>query len=279
MNKYRGAWIRRSFNVSVPLLLALVSGRGAQAQPSFNPIKQGARDLGGGVTDLAGDAWDVLVSPTELDRRSGLALGGVVTGGLILFALDERLQREVAGVHAGAFQDLGEWLEPVGLQGKTNKVFVAGIVAGYLTGQDWLKQPAKEVLFSQWIAGLIRQGVGEAVGRRRPNEGAGPYAFDPGGGTSFPSGHSSSIVVVASVLAHHIDRWPVTALLYAGAGSVLFQRLESESHWASDVWIGAALGAAVSRIVMRSEANRRLQIQPRVSPSGSGYGLGVSIMF
>lgn len=144
--------------------------------------------------------------------------------------------------------------------GRTNKFYVGGMLVGALTGWDALERAGRELLFSPYIAALTRQSVREVVGRRRPFEGEGAYQFAIGGGTSFPSGHASTIFQVVSVVSDHLDFWPATAALYTMAGVVSYQRVSSGSHWPSDVWIGAMWGVGVAHMVLRI-AERREEAQ------------------
>ena len=173
---------------------------------------------------------------------------------------------------------MGDFFEPVALQSNTNAALAGAAVLGYLTRQDWLKAPAKQLLYSQWIGGLIRQASGRLVGRSRPFDTDDPYQFEAGEGKSFPSGHSAVAMEVATVLSHHIGYRPVSVLLYAAAATVVFQRVDSGAHWASDAWFGAGLGLVTARIVIETEESGRFSIQPTVG-AGGGMGMGVALRF
>jgi membrane-associated phospholipid phosphatase len=68
-----------------------------------------------------------------------------------------------------------------------------------------------------------------------------------GGIGSFPSGHTSAAFSVATVFAKRYPnrRW-VRWVAYGLAGLVGFSRISLESHFPSDVFVGAALGYAVA---------------------------------
>ena len=65
---------------------------------------------------------------------------------------------------------------------------------------------------------------------------------------SWPSGHTSSSVAVASVL-HEFYGWKVGLPAYAGAGLVAWRMMDDGDHWASDVLFGAVLGWVVGHTV------------------------------
>lgn len=138
-------------------------------------------DLGDGVVVVARDAWDVAAFPKDLDGRGWFELGAVVGTGGVPYAFDGEIQD---ALRAGRdrwvnrrIREAGDSFEPLGM-----------------------------------MASLTRQSVRHLVGRQRPEAGAGPYAFEPGEGTSFPSGHASSILQVASVFSHHLGWWPATTV-------------------------------------------------------------------
>jgi len=246
----------------------------AETLRATSPLRPG-HDLLGAVEDFGRDVWEVL--PTGYDETLAIRLVGVLAVGAALYAVDDEIHARLATPDPGAIhrvaRESGDFFEPLGLMGNTNFYYAATSVATYFLRQERLHLATKELLYSHWIAGLTRKSVGRLVGRRRPDEGADASTFDSGEGTSFPSGHTSTIFQVAHVLSHHIDRWPATIALYAMATSVAFQRVDSEAHWTSDAWIGAAWGLAVSHAVVAREESGRWT--PVVAPSSTGgFSLG-----
>ena len=243
-------------------------------------------DLGDAVVVFATDGWDVVTFPKDLDRSGWYTLGGTVALGGLLYAYDGEIQdwfrRNRGEGLNGAIGDVGDFFEPVGNMGNTNKFYLAGLVTGYASGWEPLQHASADILLSHWIASITRQSVRWAVGRHRPEEGLGPYEFERGEGTSFPSGHASSIVQVATVFSHHLDFWPATAALWGIAGAVSFQRVDSEGHWASDTWIGAMWGWGVSQVVLRNAEARRRDgrapaVRPFVDPSTGMLGFSIPL--
>lgn len=69
---------------------------------------------------------------------------------------------------------------------------------------------------------------------------------------SFPSGHTIAAFAIATVIARRYGkqaRW-VPYVAYGGAALVGFSRLTLSAHFASDVFMGAALGYSVSRFTV-----------------------------
>lgn len=71
------------------------------------------------------------------------------------------------------------------------------------------------------------------------------------GNGSFPSGHAIAAFSIATVVAHRYrtHRW-VPYVAYGMAGLVGFSRLSLSAHFASDVFVGAALGYSISRFAV-----------------------------
>ena len=248
---------------------------------STRPLRP-IHDFGGALLDFGVDTWRIVSSPADLDRSGWLRVAGVVAVGGALYLVDDEINSHLvdtppSGLRRGV-RDVGDFFEPLGLMGNTNVYYAGAATVAYFVRQERLQLLFKELLYSHWIAGGTRQLVGRPVGRVRPRDGGTASTFDSGEGRSFPSGHSSTIVQLAHVLAHHIDRTPASIVLYGLAGTVVFQRFDSGAHWTSDAWIGAAWGLAVSSIVMRVEEEGRLPARVRVGAAPApGGGLALQL--
>jgi hypothetical protein len=234
------------------------------------------------VVSLGRDFWLTFSAPAHMDRRAWLETAGVAAVGGLLFLADEDITRAARRNRqepvVDEIADLGTTLEPVGLMGNTNVWYATAAVASEIAGWDRPNRIFTELLYSHWIAGVIRGGTNRLVGRARPNRGLGSRHFEPDNGTSFPSGHASTVFQVAAVLSHHAGSTPVSVLLYGLAGTVAVQRVSSEQHWASDVWLGAAYGWAVARLVIRLHEEDGIRVEPVTSPGGA-TGVAVRIAF
>ncbi|MCP4631365.1 MAG: phosphatase PAP2 family protein [candidate division Zixibacteria bacterium] len=80
---------------------------------------------------------------------------------------------------------------------------------------------------------------------------------------------------VATILSHHVNFFPATITFYGLATSVALQRVTSDSHWPSDVFIAAVFGTAVSRAVIRLHEERKLQAVPMINPQENALGVRV----
>ena len=92
------------------------------------------------------------------------------------------------------------------------------------------------------------------------------------GYNSFPSGHSSAIFSIATVIGlEYLNTKWVPIVCFGLAGFTALYRLAINDHWASDVLFGSALGFAVGSMVYFN-ANKKLQVIP-VSSTGVGATL------
>jgi membrane-associated phospholipid phosphatase len=69
--------------------------------------------------------------------------------------------------------------------------------------------------------------------------------------TSFPSGHAAAAFAVATVFSHRYrqHRW-VPWVAYGVASLISFSRVTNQSHFPSDVFLGAALGFTISEFAV-----------------------------
>ncbi len=119
------------------------------------------------------------------------------------------------------------------------------------------------------VVNTVTGGLKEVTGRYRP-DGYDDY--------SFPSGHTSSSFMWATVLSRHYG-WKKALPAYAAASYVGASRIRSQKHHLTDVLAGAALGYIVGRTVTRRSAEDgppRFNLGVAVPPGG-GAALNVGI--
>jgi membrane-associated phospholipid phosphatase len=181
-------------------------------------------------------------------------------------------------------------IRPLGQEGGLGLAFLAWS-AGKATGHDEISAIGEDSLEATIVAaGFVTPLLKLAVGRDRPRSGHPSESFS-GGAESFPSGEVTEAFAMASVIAAHSRRRWVDALAWGAAGSIAWERLRLDAHWASDVTAGALIGAGIGRWVVRRN-------HPRVIERSSGelssfwkdwsvtpligqkdFGLGVHVTF
>ena len=238
-------------------------------------------DLKTGGRQFVGDAGRVYSSPARLTGKNAVVLGGLLAVGGVIFIYDQEIHdafmRSRDDDLYKPIRKLGENFERVGYMGATNKWFLGGLACSYIV--HWSKGVSicSDILESHYIAGGVKNVANMTVGRTRPFEGFGPRHFDFNNGTSFPSGHASNIIQIASVFSHHVDFLPFTITAYTIAGAVGLERITSEGHWPSDVYFAMVYGYFVSKEVLRLNDNRRLRITPVRASANGGLGLMITL--
>ena len=257
--------------VLIGVLLAASSLFVVDARADRRPLHDAAH----AVRLVGEDAWALVTSPTRWTGEDLKEFGVVLAIGGALFAFDEPIDRFVQRNEREPFFDqtrqIGDQFGKLGLMGKTWPYYAGGVLVGYVADVPTLTKMSAQILEAQWLSGALRNAGKLALGRRRPQEGFGAYAFELDGGTSFPSGHAASVWSLAESLRLHLDRWWVTVPAYTIATCVSLQRLYSNAHWASDTFIGAVSGVAAARFVYSRHASpddRGARITPTVSPTG-----------
>ncbi len=120
------------------------------------------------------------------------------------------------------------------------------------------------------------------AGRNRPNSTSDAGHFFQGG-DSFPSGHSIESWSLASVIAHEYGHGSkiVPVVAYGLATVVSLSRFAAQQNYASDIFLGGAMGWFIGRYVYQTHMNHaihkhgwlRPQIMPRIDPGQRSYGI------
>jgi len=201
------------------------------------------------VKHLASDQSSFWTSPKELRKTSAafsFAPFVVVTGGLV--ASDSWLAKQIPNRpdQLRRSSDFSRWTtySLVGAAG-------AAYLWGHLRGNDHLSETgflAGEAMIDSTAVAFALKEVSQ---RERPFEGNGHGTFFRGG-SSFPSEHSMLAWSAAGVLAHEYPG-PLTKLFaYGLASAVTITRVTSSQHFASDAFVGSALGWYIGRQVYRA---------------------------
>jgi membrane-associated phospholipid phosphatase len=98
------------------------------------------------------------------------------------------------------------------------------------------------------------------AGRQRPGEGNGKGDFlqHHALNSSFPAGHAMFTWSMATVVAHEYPKTWVRILAYGAASTVAFSRFRARDHWASDTFVGMALGYAIGSHIFHTRCDLEL---------------------
>jgi hypothetical protein len=224
--------------------------------------------LGRAAVNFGSDTWYVVSSPARLNRSSALQAGLVLGATAVLYQYDQDIwdaaQRNADDPTFQAVKSVGDAVEPLGFMPHAFIVEGATWVVGEATGIEPLRVIPVQLAESHLIAGGIRNVLKLAVGRKHPFEDEGAQAF--GGGSSFPSGHTSVEFEIATIVSAHAHSVPVTGLLYSLAMTAAVQRVQTGAHWSSDVLLPAVTGTAIAATVVRRNSERETRDAARWQP-------------
>jgi membrane-associated phospholipid phosphatase len=198
-------------------------------------------------------ARDIKALPSR-DNAAVLINGGMLA--VAAFPLDDMatLRASSSPFLKRAFSGFGKAIGREWVQG-------GGALAAYVAGRVWDKPrmtaAASDLIEAQLVGVTVTQGLKFAVSRTRPD----------GEARSFPSGHASSAFATARVLQRHFGA-KAAIPAYAVAVYTSASRLQANSHYASDVFAGAALGIALGTIASVDIAAGRVHVAPTVVDGG-----------
>jgi hypothetical protein len=205
---------------------------------------------------------------TSHKRRtpSGVARTSAVAGGVILLVfLDDEIREEARQSRNDSVDRWEDRIEPLGHARTTSLAALSIYTVGKATGNERTAETGRCLIESLFFTETIKSVAKGLTGRNPPGDGARANEFFEGGGI-FPSGHTARAFAFATVLSERYgDR--VGWVAYPLATLVGLSRIVNDSHWASDVFAGAALGYAIGKAITNRRAARwREKHQVSVSP-------------
>ncbi len=229
------------------------------------------RDLKHAHADLWRDTKRVYANPINL------AILGTAYGGSLALqetgpdsTVEHHFRREGPFGSHNIHRDMSsDWRDFFGAAGNPGTHFaLAGLwyLAGQQAGDDKTYEVGKTLFSALAINGMTVMIGQTASFDRSPN----------GEWGTFPSGHTSSSFVVASVM-HEAYGHVVGIPLYGLAALNGYERLESGEHYLSDVVMGAVLGTVVGHSVASGREPEFFgwKLVPWASPQG---GSGVALV-
>ena len=234
---------------------------------------------------LWSDGKKLVISPAHWSTGEWIAAGGVVATTAILFTQDEAIASYMRGLPTEGFDKANEYFfDPFGKMYYTLPLMGAFYVYGAATHKTKPKVVAMDFVKASLYSGIIVTVIKHLAHRHRPYQTDplnahlwdGP-STDDWGHTSFASGHTIMAFTFASVIGTHYKKtiW-VPVLTYSLAALEGYSRMRADKHWASDVFVGAALGYAIGTFVVNQD-HCKLKVSPMM---GSNYmGLGFSYSF
>lgn len=257
----------------------------AAARPS-GKLSEGTYFLKGDYyASYAENAWRILTGPLRYDQDDwiNVAIVAGVAGGLM--ALDTTI-RDFAqdDVRSTTTNDISDMISKLG---DTKSLALTGIGSYALFEVFDMKREKSASLLaleSLTLSALVIEGLKTVTSRQRPNKSDSAFDFQGlgsfGDNTSFPSGHAGNAFAVASVISEvYGDENPwVPWVSYGLASGVALSRVNDNKHWASDVFLGSALGLFIGKMVVRYNPfleNQGIALLPFASDGAQGVELSM----
>lgn len=230
------------------------------------------------------DEKAILTSPFRIKGKDLLKWGGIALLTGVMIHNDEAIYRSFKD-----YQGEHEWVDKVS---PTFSKMCEGYPYG-AAGLFWLygavfkdgkaKETGELALQAMIHSFVVVQLVKHLTGRTRPSEfdgqdrWAGPSGFFKryqenqwAKHDAFFSGHTITIWALATVVAHQYnDGFLVPFACYSLATLGGLATITEDLHWISDVFVGAVLGYAIARFVVKKRSSR-FQVMPILQPDKMG---------
>jgi hypothetical protein len=208
------------------------------------------------VRRIGEDQKRLYLAPFETHNLKWDALVLVGTGAFI--AADRHIESQISKSNFNAYQRTSD-IAIAGLAGS-----LAGIwLYGFKTEHHHARETGQLELETLVNTFLIYTPMQLIAGRQRPGEGNGNGDFlkHHALNTSFPGGHAMFTWAMASVLADEYPKTWARILSYGAAFTVTFSRFMARDHWASDMFLGSALGIAIGENTFHARCDPQFESQ------------------
>lgn len=209
--------------------------------------------------DFLHDQKDLWTFPLRLAKGHAVVPTLIVVGGTAGLIFADPHDMPYFRNHQTNWDDLNDVFDPLITTGEVIALPAGLMAAGYIRHDDREVNTALLAAEAYGDSVVINLAMKAVTRRQRPSDVAphGDYSdtFFNGGksplkGSSFPSGHSTAVWSVATVVAeryrHRGKPW-IPILSYTLATAISFSRITEAAHFPSDVWLGASLGYTIAK--------------------------------
>jgi membrane-associated phospholipid phosphatase len=252
IGKSRSSWLA-VFNVGT--ILFCLFGRGFLCGESDSGENKLNKDF---FARFGRDFKGVVSAPFDWKKGDFLKFAAISGAGLLLYSIDRDIYDWVQENRSPFSEDSSSVFSYFSNGGVL--LGLAGVLyaAGEIDHQDSWRKTALLSVESLATASIFVWGMKVITGRARPYAGESSHSFHPFSLKSFywslPSGHAAAGFAVATTIAEQSDEVALDVLAYSLAALAGLSRVHDNKHWASDVFIGSAIGYFVAKKI--SDLNR-----------------------
>ncbi|WP_162601271.1 phosphatase PAP2 family protein [Occallatibacter savannae] len=209
--------------------------------------------------DFLHDQKDLWTFPVRLFKGNALVPTALVVGGTVALIYLDPHDAPYFRKHQKNLDKVNDVFDPMITTGEVIALPAGLLTAGYLRHDNREVNTALLATEAYGDSVVINLAIKAITRRQRPSDvppgGDFGDTFFNGGksplkGSSFPSGHSTAVWSVATVVAeryrHRGKPW-VPVLAYTMATAISFSRITESAHFASDVFMGASLGYSIAK--------------------------------
>ncbi|HEY1579575.1 MAG TPA: phosphatase PAP2 family protein [Terracidiphilus sp.] len=245
---------------SIPAFLPRESGQSGQPAVDMTtgiPQREATwRTMPG---DFLHDQKDLWTFPVRLFKGHYLLPTALVVGGTVALIVADPHDAPYFRNHQKNWDDFNDVFDPLITTGEVVALPAGLLAAGYIRHDNREVNTALLATEAYGDSVVINLAMKAITRRQRPADvaptGDWDNTFFSGGksplkGSSFPSGHSTAVWSVATVVAERYKGrhkpW-VPILSYTLATAISCSRITESAHFPSDVWLGASLGYTIAK--------------------------------
>ena len=259
------------------------------SEETIAPVKTGEDGFFKALLEDEGEIW---TSPLRFSLKDWTIVAGfsAITGYLI--ANDESIYDRIK-----SYQGKNKWVDDlspvVTLLGDGNVslgISALFYASGLVINNKKAKDTGKLVLMSLIHSGIVVQLLKHLAGRQRPEAENGVDRWDGPAGffkrykdnrdmfyDAFPSGHTITAWSTATVIAHQYNKSVIVPILSYGFATLSgLSRITEDTHWLSDVFVGAVLGFAIGKFVYKKRS-QKFMVLPLLGNGQTGITIGFKL--
>jgi membrane-associated phospholipid phosphatase len=236
------------------------------------------------VKSYFSDGFKLIKSPAKWKKNDLFFTGAVMSSATLAYVYDREISDYFEKRQNKTLTDLNTYFfDPYGKMIYTIPIMGGFYIYGHFADSRKERAVAMDLVKASFYSGVIALGVKHAAHRARPYQTSpkNPYKysgpFENFDNTSLFSMHTASAFSFAAVISQHYpSKKLLAATLYSIATLEGLSRIYIQKHYASDVIIGAAIGYAVGRFVVKNNFCN-FSINPIVSNNYSGLLINYNI--
>lgn len=224
------------------------------------------------------DTAYILSSPARWDKQDWLIASAVLAASMGLYFYDRQIQTWVQEQRNSTTNGISDAIRPIGQGQYALPAIGLFYIYGLAADDSRAKKTSLLCVKSFLISGMFTQVLKYATHRCRPSDcekhdswkGPGFSSSD----LSFVSGEATTAFSLATVIASEYgDKLWVPPVAYGAATLIALARVNNNGHWASDVFMGAAIGYFTAKTITKLHKKKKIAVMPMIDGQTKAIGL------